>query len=488
MKIVRTAAVVAVTAAALFACKKSPAPTPPAPAVPMPAEVFAVVTLPSIAASVPRLAAYVDQISPGDGAEMRAELDAELKPSAIDGSRPIYFVVMVPPAGSDEPDGVVVAATRDPAATSKQVDGEDIVRVAGEWAVIGNRRSVDRAFAWATTALVAQPAPKRATAVVHAAPARARWASELSALLDDGDDMPAAVRDLVRGLVEQTDKVEVFADFKDDDLVVELLLTPRAGSTLENVLAAQKPSSFALFERLPFEQPLGAMAGHLALGELARPAEDLVIAAITSALGPSAPDLGQRLNALIEALFDVGTGEYAGVTIIAANSVINALGVTDAARVATAIDRAADAARALPLPPGLQLDLVRSTHAGVPMTVATLFAAKAPIASGAWAAWDQTLAFSLTDPEGTLLRETIDNTRKPRAVPADVARAIADARTRGDSLITIFDVLPGNEHPLVMSLGVRTSSAYLWARVPAAQASELATLGDRNDDEHDHDD
>ncbi|HUQ05651.1 MAG TPA: hypothetical protein VM261_24275 [Kofleriaceae bacterium] len=479
---------IALAATAVVACKKTPAPKPPAPAVPMPTEVFAVVTLPTIDASVPRLATYIDQISPGDGAEMRAELDAELKPRAIDGSRPIYFVVMVPPAGSDEPDGVVVAATRDPAATSKQLDGDEIVRVAGEWAVIGNARSVDRAFAWATTALVATPAPKRATAVLYAAPARARWAAELRAQLDDDGDTPPPLRDLVLGLVEQTEKVEAFADFKDDDLVLELMLTPRAGTTLENVLAAQKPSTFALFERLPMAQPLGAMAGHLALGELARPAEDLLIAAITSELGDSAPDLGQRVNALVEALFDVGTGEYAGVTIIAANSVINTFGVTDAARVGVAIDRVADALRALPLPPGLQLDLARSTHAGVAMTVATLFAGKAPVASGAWATWKDTLAFSLTDPEGALLRETIDNTRKSHALPPDVARALADARTRGDSLVTIFDVLPGDEHPLVFSLGVRTTSAYVWMRVSAAQAAALSNFRDGDGDEPADDD
>ncbi|MBZ0237997.1 MAG: hypothetical protein K8M05_37135, partial [Deltaproteobacteria bacterium] len=466
-------------------------PAAPAPTAPMPAEVFAVLTVPSIDDDVPRLAAYLDQISPGLGAELRAELQEPLARGVIDGSRPFHAVVLVPPPGEDEPDVLVVAATRDPAGLAKELaeeaeDEESVARFAGEWAVMGKPAVIDRAFAWASTTLAAAPAPTRATAVLYAAPARARWEAELRASLDAPDsDVPAALREALLALVEQTEKVEAFAELVDGDLVVEVVLTPRADTTLARVLAAQRPSTFALLERLPLEQPLGAMAGHLALGDHSRQVEDLAVAFIGSALAASSPELGQRLSALVETLFDVGTGEYAGVTDIAAQAVLNAFGVRDAARVGVALDRVVDATRKLPMPPGIQLDVQRSTHAGVSVGVGTLFAGKVAAASGSWAAWDGTVAFALTDPDGELLRATVDGTRTPRAVPADLARALADARRRGDSLLSLFDVLPGDEYPIALALGVRSGSAYLWARVPAAQAAALAAfrINDDDDDE-----
>mgnify|MGYP000974730840 CR=1 FL=1 len=464
--------IAAALALALAACRKSTGPGADAPTAmaPMPAEVFAVMTLPSVGEDLPRVAAYIDQIAPGQGAALRAELEETLRPDQIDATRPVHLVVLTPPPGDDDPQLVVVATAR------------DVPAGADEWVMrSGSPDAVALVFDWATTSLFPTPAPKRATGVLYAAPIRARWADELQTIASTrSTDVPAAVRDVLLALVEQTDNVRGFVELASGDLVAEIVLTPRPGTTLASLVEAQRPSTFALLERLPLEQPLGAMAGHLALGDFSRQLEDLAIAFIGAELAATSPELNQRLIALVEALFDLGTGEYAGVTDIAANAVVNAFGVQDAARVGVAIDRVVEAARRLPMPPGIQLDVQRSTHAGVAIDVGTLFAGAMAAASGAWAAWDGTVVFALTDPDGELVRATVDGTHKPPTVAPDLARALADARERGDSLLSLFDVLPGDEYPIALSLGVRAGSAYLWARVPAAQAAALAQFRARD--------
>ncbi len=462
----------------IVACSKSPAPAP-TPPVPMPASVVAVMSLPSIDATLPGVAAWVDAIDPGAGTTMRDELDAELRPRAIDGTRSLHLVFVAPPLGDDEPDLVLVAATRDAAATSRKLDDEHVARTANGWAVIGEPAVVDLAFAWATTVLVSAPAPTRAKATFYPAAIRARWGAEVKARLESsGSPVESMARDFIVGLIDDTERVDAFADIEAGDVIAEIAIAPRAGSTFAAVLASQRPSTFTLLERLPLTSPSGTMAGHVELGPLARPVHDLVTSLIRAHVVES-EEVTRHLLGVIDVIGTHATGEYAGMTIISDKAAINTLELRGAARLGASLELLVEAVLAIPMPVGLRVDVVRmGPHGGVGVTVATMYFGEAAVASASWATWDETLAFAMTDPDGALTRAAIEGSRVPPKVPGNMARALADARARGDSLIATFDVLPDGQQPLVLAFGVRDGAAYLWTRLPAAQIAGMAAMDD----------
>lgn len=462
-------------------CKKVAAPAPPPP---RPIEVVAVVSLPSIEANLPRVIAYAEQVRPGEAAELRVELEKGIPPRAVDWQQPIHFLIVAPPAGAaeSEPDLVVVAAVRDPAELARGLDGDHVVRTANGWAVVGPARSADATLAWATMVLP-KLAPTRATAVAYPDAIRARWSAELRDELEEIGPAMAPMRNMVRVFVEETESIEAHVDLEASDLVAEIKLVPRAGGAVAAVFAAQKPSTFALFERLPLPSPHGTMAGHFTLGPATRHLRFFLVDLIASEVEPSAPTVAAALRPLLITFFATATGEYAGVTIIGSDAAVNTFGVGDAARTGAALERLVTAVQSLELPPGLRISIENTTHEGVTITKGALFFGDVPALTGAWATWDQIFGFTITDPDAAHLRETISRSRAKPEPPEAIAHALADARQRGDSVIQTFDVLPGEQTPFLLAFGVRGGAAYLHMRAPAAQIAGILTLVASQDDD-----
>lgn len=472
---------VLVAVAATAACKKAPV-AKPAPATPMPADVIAVITLPSFETNLPRLTTYLDKVSPEATAELRAGLEKDLHPDVADWKQPIYGIVVAPPPGADEPDFVAVLHARDEAALAKTLDRDETTRSANGWTVIGKPAAIDHVLAWATTSLVSTSAPTRITAVVYPAAIRARWADEIRKELEKGPPSPAstALRDLVLGLLEQTERVEGFADVEGDDAVMEVTITPRAGSTFAIVLAAQTPSTFALLEQLPFPSINGTMAGHVELGPLSKPLHDLLAGLLASELAEAPPGIAPALGSLLDTFFAVNTGEYAGIGSIGSNSVVNTFGVSDTARVSSTLDALVRAVLAIPLPPGIRAVIEPiDTYDGVTITSAKLLAGEIAAMTATWAAWDGRFALVITDPDGLVMRSTIQASRGKSSVPRDVARVLDEARKRGDSLVDTIDMMEGEQPPFAMGLGVRSGALRIWGRFPAAQ---IKVIGSQIDD------
>jgi hypothetical protein len=477
---------VAAVAAAAVACKKVPDAKAPA-AAPMPADIVAVFTLPSLDSNLPRLEAYVDKASPGKGAELRVEVETELHSDAADWKRPMYVVLVAPAPGADEPEVLAVVAVRNEAAIAKTMDPGKTFRQANGWAVIGKAAVVDHALAWATTSLVSTPAPTRLTAVAYPDAIRARWRAEIEKELSKGPPSPAtsAISDLVLGLIDQTERIEGYADIEGDEGVFDITLTPRAGTTLAAVLAAQKPSTFEFLEQLPISSVSGTMAGHVELGPLSKPLHDLLSGLIASELADAPPGVTPALGALIDMLFTVSTGEYAGVVAIGSNSAVNTFGVTDTARIAKTFDGLGQAVQAIPMPPGVSIVVEQlATYDGVSITSAKLVTGGIPALTGTWAAWDGRFGVVFTDPDGLVMRSAIDASRGKSSRPKAMARLIADARKRGDFLIDTIDMAEGDQAPLAFGLGVRGGALHVWGRFPVEQIQLIVSqFGDDDDDD-----
>ncbi len=461
------------------ACSKAPAPLP---RVSMPSDIVAVISVPSLDGALPGLIDFVDKVKPGKGTELRSEIDEEIGAEiadAIDRARPMHLIIVAPPAGVADPGIVVVAAVRDAAKLAKMKSTERDVRLSGRWVAIGEPAVVDRTWRWALGTLATGDPPASPSMSAFPAAIRDRWEGELRTQLDPGGS-PAKTfaRDAVLGLLAQTARVDAKVELADGAATVDIALTPRADTALAAVLAAQKPATFALLERLPLESPLGVMAMHMSLGPFAAPVRGLITTLITSELD----EFGPRTAELFETVWSIGTGEYAGVTIGGSAIVINAIGVSDPARVHAELQSIAKAVTTIEIPGG-RFVVEPLTHDGVAISVGKMVADATPGAiGGSWATWDNTLAFALSDLDGAVLRSTIDGSRGKPAVPPVMAKVISDARKRGDCFLQTVDVLPGEQPPLSTAFGVRDGVGHLWMHIPGEQAGTMVKMVPSSDE------
>jgi len=467
MKIVAIA--IALTTAA---CSKVQAPPPPR--APMPAEVVAILTVPSYDATAPGYYAFIDAVKPGEGAALRAMADEgiaeELDRSALDWARPMHLVVVAPPAGG-APDLVLVAAVRDAGKLSKRRHADRVARVSGAWAAIGPPRAVEQTWRWALGTLATSAVPTTSHITVFPAAIRAHWGAALEAELDPDDSQAKALaRDAVLGLLDQTQQVAIDAELARGVVTLDLAITPRAGTLLAAWFAAQKPSSFTVFEHLPLETPLGTMAMHMSLGPFAEPVRTLIWNTLRTELG----ELGPRTAALLETIWSLSTGEYAGVTVGTTGTVVNAIGINDPAKARAEIDVMAKALSEVKLPDGVHIVIDTQTHADVPIRIGKLVAdGESVVVSIGWAAWDTTLAIAMNDLDGAALASAIDRSRSKPAVPASMAKVIADGRSRGDCLLWTVDMVPGEQPPFTITFGVRDGVGHISAELPGDQLGTI---------------
>lgn len=477
MKFGRTAVFVAVVTATAAACRK-PAPAPP-PRVEMPADVIAIATVTALDESLSELVDYVDTVRPGEGTVLRARFDADvagkINREGADWTKPMHLVLLTPAPGSDEPAMVWVTSVRDPDKLAMLKKDEIDVRVDRGRAVIGKPEAIDRTWSWATTSLAADapadaPAGPWALAVFPSTIA-ARWNQELRAELEPGDSPgKALVRDAVLGALEQTARVDARTDIVDGTLTIDLALAPRPGTALANLLAAQKPARFDVFEQLPLDTALGTMAGSLSFGAHGERIRTMITAAMRSKLG----EFGPGSAALFETIWNLSTGEYGGVTTNGATSTVNAISISDPATAMGQIDQMMKAIGTIKLPAGVRVEFGSLTHDGVAMGIAALTSDGEPAPIGlSWAAWDGRLALGMPDPDGVLLRAAIDQSRRKPSVPPALAKVIADARARGDFLLQSFDLLPGEQPPFWITAGVRDGALHLAAVLPDEQIAAI---------------
>lgn len=428
---------IALSVVALAACSKKPV-AEPARIAPTPAELVAVMSVPSIEGALSAMTEYADRVAPGTGDLIRSVLqsdDIEDIRAAYDWSGPAYVLVVAPAADTDEPSVAVVARVRDATKLEKLKAREEsaVVHRHQEWAIMGGANALAKTESWVFANLVTTP-PRALTASFFVRPFRERWGNDLRAKFEAaGDsDADAFVRDAVLALVEQSERVDATVELTASTVAVDVALTARAGTSLASMLAAQKPASFALLEDLPLDSPFGTMAAQLTLGTYGASIRDLISAAIAEAFG----DYGPRTAAMFESLWSLSAGEYAGVTIDVTGRVVNTIRVTDAAKAYAQVDAMGVELGKFELPGGLRFQIDHSTHAGVATGLATLDAGGQKLTFG-WAAWDETLALSLMDPDGAILRSTIDRTvsrtRRQRWPKRSPTRAHAATRCSSPS-------------------------------------------------------
>ncbi len=468
----------------LAACEKVNLPLP---RVPRPADVVAVVKLPSIEAKVvDEVVEFAEHVAPDDAPELRAELDELEKtfgPDTIDRSRPLHIVVVSPPPGADEPDVLVLVVPRDVGKLERALSSELRVRVSHGWAAIGSPAVVERVSPWALGTLAVEPMPLMASATLYSPAIVTRWSDEIRAEFA-GSTSPAmnSIRDAVLGLLSQSERVEVQVELASNIASIEVRLVPRRGTTLAAVLAAQRASAFAMLDRLPLQRSMATTAGTLSLGPLGPDVRELLTALIASELGK----LSDSTRAVFDTLWAAGTGEFAGVTIDT-GATVNAFGVADAVNALAPVGRVSEAIGDYASANGVSF-VVESdaAHAGVPIHIAKLATPDQPggFAVAAWAAWDDIIAMTMPGQDVDALRETLDRFRgaPASAVPPGLATVLAKARHRGDSMIQTLDVVPGEQSIMVIGIGVRDGTGHLWASFPREQVATVVRLS-ADDDE-----
>jgi hypothetical protein len=288
---------------------------------PPPAELLATAAIGPVT-TLRNLQAYVEAIQPGAGAiftdqVVRRGLAEMVGASSLDGLDPASwaYVLVASTEGAGAPAVALLGKVRD-ARTLATSAGSTHVMLKGGWAVLGAKPLLERIGAYALAAIAAQPAPAAPTVTVYLPHVLARYKAEIGAFRTQ---LMASLPQATPGPMGQwmTSYFEGLGSLGSDieKLVVTLDATPELGSIdvglvpaprsrLATFVTLQRPTDYALLDRLPATAPSVLLGGHLEAG----PYSDGFMAMMAAMFGPAAT---KELLASLEAFRKAMTGDIA---------------------------------------------------------------------------------------------------------------------------------------------------------------------------------
>jgi hypothetical protein len=299
------------------------------------------------AATLRNLAAYADAAKPGAGAAVaepivRAGLAGAVGATSLDGFDPGSWSYLLIASLDGAPALALVSKVSDAKLLAASA-GTAQVRSKGGWAIVGPGPMVERLGAYALATLPAQRAPGALTATVYVPHILALFKNQIDAartqflatMAGPAAQMAPLMTGYFDGLLSvaaDTEKVVVTLEATADLASLDLALVPRPGSRLAKFVAAQRPSNYALLDRLPDMSAAVLFGGHLELG----PYSEHLLETMAAFYGPA---VSKELLAAMRALTKVMTGELGVAARFAPGSGVvftQVFGVSDTA----AADRA----------------------------------------------------------------------------------------------------------------------------------------------------
>lgn len=253
-----------VLAAGIAACSKE-APPPGQPAVRAeaapPDGVVVTVSSASLTQALDGLRAFADAVRPGAGAGIPANamlfavLGGQIGAGALDGldlSQPVHLVVIDGPS----PVLVLVARVADSKRLAQSRGGAALDEKDG-WAVLGAESGVKAVAGWARSTLVPRRVSAQLTATAYVDRLKANHAAEIARFKQQMSASFSKMEVLemygegLASVVDDVNQATVSLAADGERFEVDIGVMARAGSRLAAFAAAQQPSDFALFQKLP---------------------------------------------------------------------------------------------------------------------------------------------------------------------------------------------------------------------------------------------
>ncbi|HSS01091.1 MAG TPA: hypothetical protein VLM79_28735 [Kofleriaceae bacterium] len=424
-------------------------------------------------------AAYVEAVKPGSGVAIsepfvRAGLASAAGVSSLDGFDPASWTYLLVASVEGTPAIAVVSKVRDAKQLTANVSaGASTMQLKGGWAIVGPKPVVDLVDAWALAALPAQRAPSAMNATVYVPNVLAAYKAQIEqaranmvALMSGpsigtmGPMMTSYVDGILSGIAD-TEKAVITLETTAELASLDLALFPRAGTRLAKFVSMQRPSNYALLDRLPEMSAAMIFGGHLELG----PFRQGMLEMTAKLYGPADT---QEMLAGLEAVAKVATGEMAMATRFspgAGMSFTQLFGVSDTA----AADRAFAALfalfgdgkvfEAMGIGTKIKVNPGTVTHNGVAMRSyeASYDLSKVPAADrkameavvpktaigGHVAAFDHLGLVALAPNSQVEAERAVDAARGKAphfTAPAVAGQMLASSRARKDSMAAVLDI------------------------------------------------
>lgn len=312
---------------------------------PTPVDLLATVAIGPVA-TLRDLQAYLESIAPGAGEglsdrSLRRDLAQAVGVSSLDGVDPASWMHLLVVSTPGSPEIGLLARVENATVLARSAGKNALIKQG--WAVLGSKRVIDRVGGYAIGTLAAEPAPQALGGTVYVSHVLARYRRELDASRKEiavrGQGSPdrmmqtmASAADGVIATLGDIERVTATLEVSRDAVALDLALTPKPRSRLAAFVAVQRPSDYALLDKLPASSSANVVAGHLEMGPYRDGLIDLM-AAFYGAAGV------RDMRTVMAALLKPATGEVAMTWSIAPKTGFSSdqlFGVSDAA----AMDRA----------------------------------------------------------------------------------------------------------------------------------------------------
>jgi hypothetical protein len=275
------------------------------------------------AGSLRGLQAYADTIQPGTGAQLTDQVLREaiaklVNATSLDGFKPAGWTHILISEIQGAPAFALLGEVANAGALAKTAGAARMmIDKQARWAVIGPKPMLDRVGQYALSVIAAQPPPAAPMAVVYLPQVLARYQQQIQAFRTTmmnsmqqqagsgamGQLMTAYV-DGLGSLFTDSDQLVVTLETTADAAALDFALTPRGKSRLAAFAALQRPSDYALVDRLPPAARSFLFAGHLELG----PYSDGIMSLMAQICGL---DASKEMLASMNAFRDAMTGDMA---------------------------------------------------------------------------------------------------------------------------------------------------------------------------------
>ena len=309
---------------ALAACQRAsePARAPVAP----PADLLFEASLPDLEGGLAGINAYAERVEWDGARDLSTPLNELANVAGVRDlggarrDRPVRLLSL-----SSGPHGIVHAILVGVGDEQKlrAAANDAAIRVQGGYALAGEPSAVERLAPYALGTLARQPAAPAPRLLVYAPVALAAFGAQIEAQREQWRAMalvPGQFGSLeglldaqiaaIFGLLRQSTTIELRLDASAEAMGVDIAFSPRSGSNLAELVAAQKPSAYPLLERLPARSAASPfiVAGHVELGCFRAEVRSRTETAVAGLLGVALDD---ELRASLSAWFDQLTGEVA---------------------------------------------------------------------------------------------------------------------------------------------------------------------------------